>query len=103
MSIDTTAFIAITAMAIVTYLTRIGGLWVMNRVTISPKLEFWLESLPGCILASLVAPAILMNGISEALAGALTAFVAWKSQSFLAALMTGVVSIILLRQVVEII
>jgi len=46
----------ILGMALITYATRAGGLWLMGRVQPTPRLERWLRSLPGAILVALVAP-----------------------------------------------
>jgi uncharacterized membrane protein len=89
----------ILGMALITYTTRAGGLWLMGRIQPTPRLERWLQSLPGAILAALVAPAALAAGPAEALATVLTALIAARTGNLLAALGGGVISVYVLRQV----
>ncbi len=51
-----------------TYLTRIGGIWLMGRVTPSPRVEAWLRNIPGAVLVAIVAPDALTHGPADALA-----------------------------------
>ncbi len=90
----------ILGMALITYATRAGGVWLMGRIQPTPRLERWLESLPGAILAALVAPAALAAGPAEALATALIALIAARTGNLLAALLGGVAAVYVLRQVI---
>jgi uncharacterized membrane protein len=83
-------FATITGMALVTYATRAGGLWLMGRVRPTPRVEAWLRHLPGAILAALIAPAALASGPAEALATAVTVLVAARTGSVLGAMVAGV-------------
>lgn len=87
----------ILGMALLTYATRAGGLWLMGRITTTPRLDAWLRSLPGAILAALVAPAARAAGPAEALAAALTALVAARTGNLLGALIVGVAAVYALR------
>ncbi len=84
-------------MAVVTYATRAGGLWFASRLNLSERAEAWLEQLPGAILVSLVAPAVLTNGLAGALAAVAVLIVASKTGSLPAAMVTGVIAIVVLR------
>ncbi len=64
MKIDPTTMIAIAGMAIVTYLTRISGLWLMPRLPPSPRLAAVLRHMPGAILTAIIAPATVSGGIA---------------------------------------
>lgn len=92
-------FMAILGMAFVTYLTRIAGLWLMNRVTLTPRLKSGLNALPGAILVSIIAPSFFASGYRNAIAGLITAVVAYFSKSLLAAMIAGVGSVWILRQI----
>ena len=70
---EATPMLTICAMAAVTYLTRAAGLFVANRVRITPRAEAFLSAIPGAVLISIVAPAALTQGPAEA-AAALAAF-----------------------------
>ncbi|MCW5881486.1 MAG: AzlD domain-containing protein, partial [Anaerolineae bacterium] len=59
MSIDPLVGLTILGMAIITYLTRSGGLWLMGRVEPTPRVRAWMRQIPGAILVALVTPAVL--------------------------------------------
>lgn len=84
-------------MALVTYATRAGGLWLASRLDLSERAGVWLDQIPGAILVSLVAPVVLTGGPAEALAAVAVVFVAVKTGSLPAAMVTGVGAVILLR------
>lgn len=62
MSVDGEAALAIAAMALVTLGLRVGGYWMMGWVPLTPRVRRGLEALPGAVLVSLVAPAVLAGG-----------------------------------------
>ena len=100
MSVHPSALLAIALMAIVTYVTRIAGYWIMGRVTLSPRVAAMLASLPGAVLTALVVPAVLEEGVAGIVALAATALVmSWRG-NLLLAMVTGIVTIQLMRQVV---
>ena len=100
MSVHPSALLAIALMAIVTYATRIGGYWIMGRVTLSPRVAATLTHLPGAVLASLVVPAVLEEGIAGAVALAATAIAMWWRGNLLLAMAAGIVTMQVMRQVV---
>jgi uncharacterized membrane protein len=91
------AIIAIALMALATYATRAGGLWLASRLDLSERAGAWLDQIPGAILVSLVAPVVLTGGFAEALAAVAVVFVAVRTGSLPAAMVTGVVAVVLLR------
>jgi branched chain amino acid efflux pump len=91
------AIIAIALMALATYATRAGGLWLASRLDLSERAGVWLDQIPGAILVSLVAPVVLTGGFAEALAAVAVVFVAVRTGSLPAAMVTGVVAVVLLR------
>jgi uncharacterized membrane protein len=52
----------IAGMALLTYLTRAGGVWLAGRVSQPDRLEAWLRPVPGALLAAIVAPAAVEAG-----------------------------------------
>src|ERR671925_1999860 len=88
---------AIVGMALVTYATRAGGLYLAGRLSPSPRIEAWLRHIPGAVLVALVAPAALGSGAREALALVATAVVAARTGNLFAAMVTGVGMVFLLR------
>ena len=89
--------LAIVLMALATYATRAGGLWLASRLDLSGRVEAWLGYIPGAILVSLVAPAVLASGLAEALAGLAVVLVAIRTASLPLAMVVGVGAVLLFR------
>lgn len=89
--------IAIVLMALATYATRAGGLWLASRLDLSERAGAWLDQIPGAILVSLVAPTVLAGGPAEALAAVAVVIVAVRTGSLPAAMVIGVVGVVVLR------
>lgn len=66
--------LVIAAMAVATYLCRVGGVLIMSRVRLTPMVERALGALPGSIVASTVVPLALKSG-PAAIAGIVAAIV----------------------------
>jgi uncharacterized membrane protein len=98
MTIDITTLLAILAMAAVTYLTRIVGLFVADRLTLSGRAKAAFDAIPPAVLVAVVAPTALTTGWAEALATMITAVAATRLP-LLATVAVGVVSVVLLRGV----
>lgn len=56
------ALLVIFAMALVTYGTRVGGLWFVGFMPMSARLEAFLRYLAGSVLVALVVPATVRGG-----------------------------------------
>ena len=97
MALDTLTLLTIVLMALATYATRAGGLWLASRLALSERAEAWLDYIPGAILVSIVAPVVLAGGIAEALAALAVILVASRTGSLPIAMVTGVLAILLLR------
>jgi uncharacterized membrane protein len=95
--LDPITLLAIVLMALATYATRAGGLWLASRFDLSERAGAWLEQIPGAILVSLVAPTVLLGGPAEALAAVAVVLVALKTGSLPAAMVTGVGAVLVLR------
>ncbi len=94
---DTPALLTILGMALVTYLTRAGGLWLMSFVTPSPRVEAWLRQIPGAVLVAIVAPTVLASSLAETLSSLVTVLVAWRTKNVLVAMIVGVAAVWILR------
>ena len=99
MGIEGRALLAIAGMALVTYATRAGGLWLIARLPPSPRLETWLRHVPGAVLAAIVAPAVVTGGWYEALAAGAAMLTAARTGSVLGAMVVGVGLVVALRTV----
>jgi uncharacterized membrane protein len=87
----------ILSMAVATYVTKVGGLWILSRVTVSERLEAGLDVLPGAIVISILAPEIVGGGPAT-WGGSLAVLLgAWLTDSDLLALVVGVGGVLLLR------
>jgi uncharacterized membrane protein len=86
-------------MALVTYLTRAGGFWLMAYLPPSPWLAAWLRTLPGTLLVALVAPALAREGPTGIAAAGAAILVALRTNNTLAAMLAGVGTIVALRVV----
>jgi uncharacterized membrane protein len=94
---DPLTLLAILLMALATYATRAGGLWLASRFDLSERAGAWLDQIPGAILISLVAPTVLTGSLAEALAALAVVLVAVRTGSLPAAMVTGVGAVLVLR------
>ena len=97
MGFEPITLLAISLMALATYATRAGGLYLASRLDLSERAGAWLEAIPGAILVSLVAPVVLTGGFAEALAALAVVIVAARTGSLPVAMVTGVVAVVVLR------
>ena len=97
MAIDPGALFTIVLMALATYVTRAGGLWLASRFDLSERAGAWLDQIPGAILVSPVAPTILMGGPVEVLAALAVVIVSLRTGSRPAAMVIGVGTVLALR------
>lgn len=96
MSLDTTTVLAVFAMAVVTYITRIAGLFVADRLVLSGRAKAAFDAIPPAVLVAVIAPTALTTGWAEAIAAAITAVVAFRLP-LLGTVAAGVVSVVVLR------
>ena len=59
------AWIVIFATALVTFLLRVSGYWLMARVPITPRVKRALDALPASLFVSTVAPIALKAGAPD--------------------------------------
>ena len=97
MNVDTA--LTILGMALVTYATRAGGLWLMGRVQLGPGVEKWLRHIPGAVLVSIVAPMVTESGPAELVAVAVTIAVGATTKSVLPTMVAGVTAVIVARAI----
>jgi uncharacterized membrane protein len=95
--LDPLTMTTILFMAVATYATRAGGLWLASRLELSGRVEAWLDYIPGAILVSIVAPVVLASGLAEALAALAVVLVASRTGSLPVAMVTGVCAVLVLR------
>jgi len=103
MSLPTTALgsiVAILIMALVTYLTRAGGVFVMSRVPIGPKVERFINAMAGSVLIAVITPMAVQGDWGARMALVATLGVMLTTQKTLAAIGTGILTAALWRLVV---
>jgi uncharacterized membrane protein len=66
--IDPMYLLTIVLMASVTYLTRIGGYVFLRNRTFSPRMATVLESAPGCVLITIIAPDFVSGHAADVIA-----------------------------------
>ena len=91
------ALLAILGMALVTFAVKAGGLLLANRLPRDGFAAAWLRHIPGAVLASLVAPALVTGSAAEVIAAAATALVYVLTRSLLPAMVAGVLVVYLVR------
>ena len=97
MAIDPGTLFTIVLMALATYATRSGGLWLASRFDLSERAGAWLDEIPGAILVSLVAPTIFLGGPVEVFAALAVVIVSLRTGSLPAAMVAGVGTVLALR------
>jgi uncharacterized membrane protein len=81
---------AIFGMAGVTYLTRSSGLWLMRRIKLSKRFQLWLSHIPAAIFVSILAPAVLLKGVDDAIASLAVFLIMARSGNLLLSMSAGV-------------
>lgn len=94
-------FVTISLMAAATIFTRLGGLWLMGRVKISPLVERWLKNLPGSLMIAIITPGILTGRLAESLAAAAVILVMLLNKNVMVAMAAGVVVVFLVRNYLQ--
>ena len=99
-AIDLRNVVAILLMASATYLTRTLGYVALRNRKLSPRAMAVLESVPGCVLISVIAPAFVSGRPADLIALALTVAAATRLP-MLPTVIIGVTAAGLLRQVLN--
>lgn len=94
--IDGWTLATIILMAIVTYLTRIGGYLVLGGRELSLRTLTVLDTAPGCVLIAVIAPAFVSGRVADLIALAVTGAAATRLP-LLATVLIGIGSAGLLR------
>lgn len=98
LTLDWSVFAIVLGGALVTWMTRIGGPWLIARVRLGPAANAALEATPGAVLVALVAPAALSRP-SDALAAAFVCLIA-RRVPMVVAVVAGVVAVVALRRLI---
>lgn len=93
-----TVFLTIAAMAGGTYLTRIAGFLVASRIrSLPPRIQRFMDHLPGTIIIAIIAPQIASGGWITWSAAALCLVLSLAVKNLMAVMTAGVVYVSLIR------
>jgi uncharacterized membrane protein len=99
MSVDPITFAAILAMALVTYGTRIAGIFLAGRLVLTGRAKAAFDAIPAAVLVAVIAPTAIATGPAESLATVIAAVVATRAP-LLVTVLVGVVAVVALRHVI---
>lgn len=95
---DGPMLVAILGMALVTYITRAGGVLLMRFVPVTPRVETFLRYLSSSVLVGLVAPTVLASRDPAVwVAVAVAVLVMARTRQLVAAMLAGVAAAALAR------
>lgn len=102
---QTTIFVTIVGMGVVTYLPRLLPVWLLSQRTLPPVVVAWLRFVPVAVLAALLLPGLVVRegqinvGLNNIfLWAAIPALlVAWRTRSFFGTVLVGMGLVALLR------
>nr|WP_299243505.1 AzlD domain-containing protein [uncultured Halomonas sp.] len=103
MSLPTTPFgalLAILIMALITYLTRSGGVLIMSRVPIGPRMERFINAMSGSVLVAVIMPTAVEGDWGARLALVATLVAMLLTRKPLIAIAAGILSAALWRALV---
>jgi uncharacterized membrane protein len=98
MTVDPLVLAAILAMGVVTYFTRIAGIFLAGRLALTGRAKAAFDAIPPAVLAAVIAPTVLATGPAETLAAILTAVAATRLP-LLGTIVIGVAAVVVLRAV----
>lgn len=98
MSLDPVVLAPILGMAVVTYLTRIAGLFLVDRLALSGRAQAAFDAIPAAVLMAVIAPKVLATGPAETIAALVTALAATRLP-LIGTFAVGVATIVALRMV----
>lgn len=101
LSLDPFVVSVILGMAIVTIITKVGGLWVLSQLEVSDRLEAGISVLPGAIVVAILGPELVSGGPAEWGAAGVTGFVMWRTENILLALCAGLVAVVVFRSLLS--
>ena len=98
MNDNLTVWLTIAGMAAVTYMTRISGFYLSDRIRKLPAVvERLLKFLPGTIIVSIIAPQIIGGGKAALAASVMCVLAAVYIKNLVVVMITGVAAISVFR------
>jgi uncharacterized membrane protein len=90
-------WIAIIAMAVVTYAVRAGGFLLMGYVPLTGRVRAFLNALPGAVVVAIILPIAVHGGVAAATAVTVALVVMVWARNDLIAVVCGVATAALVR------
>ncbi|QLD84168.1 AzlD domain-containing protein [Natronomonas halophila] len=95
--VSLTALAVVFGMSIVTYATKAGGFWALDRIDPSESVREALDVLPGGIIVAILTVRLLDGGPTEWTAGIAVVLVAYRTENVLLAMAAGVGTLLIVR------
>jgi uncharacterized membrane protein len=95
-----TVLLTLAFMAAATYFTRAGGLFIVSRITPSPRFRAFLTHMPSSILVAIIVPTLIGKGPSELIAATMAGLAAILTRNLIISLLSGLIAVSLLRNFV---
>jgi len=96
-NLDLLFAVTILLMTLVTYFTRAGGLFVVSRLTPTPRVRAFLNHVPASILVAIIVPSLADKGPAEFISAAVTVAAAACTRNLLLSLLAGLLCVSALR------
>jgi len=84
--------ILIGLMALVTLVTRFGGVWIMSFIPISPRVESFINAMSGSVLIAILVPVAVEGDLAARLALLATAVVMLATKKPMPAIAAGILT-----------
>jgi len=94
------ALFIIAVMALAVAICRFSGFWLMRFVPITPRVQAGLAAIPIAVMAGIMAPAIVRGGLPESIGMIATIGAVKLGGNDLIAILAGLTTVALLRQLV---
>jgi uncharacterized membrane protein len=91
------ALAVVLGMSLVTYMTKAGGFWALDRIEPSESGQEALDALPGGIIIAILTVRLLDGGPTEWVAGIAVVLVAHRTENVLLAMAAGVGTLLVIR------
>ena len=97
MNVESAFLLALAAMALTSYLTRIAGFLLMGYVPITPRVEAALKAMPLGVMIGIVTPAAATGRVPELAALLVVGAIMKLARSQVIAALSGAATVALLR------
>lgn len=91
--------LTICLMALATIVARLGGLWLMGQIKMSPFIERWFKGLPGALLTAIVTPHIINGGMAEMITAIVVVLTMTRTKSLLLAMFAGITTVFIVKNI----